>query len=905
MRKRLAVVISVVILPAGVVAGAQAYGTSTAFRPRLSLRSQSFMNARELLLASTEPRSAARLLGPVPADAVTADAETRTIGTLPRVLVGNTPQDAVFDPATGTVYVANQGGKGPSGSVNTLSVVDARTCNARDTSGCGQTPPTVSAGSGPFAIAIDDATHTIYVADSDAVSVINAATCNAADTAGCGQTPATLTAEGPAGIVVDPATDTVYVGNGAGDTVSVINGATCNASDTSGCGQTPATVTVGQSPFGMALDADNHTLYVNDAPENEVSMIDTATCHAGHTSGCAQTPPTAAVGQFPVPVVVDSRTDTVYVGNGNEPTVSVLNGASCNATDTAGCRPDPITINVPGGPDGLAVNEKTETLFVANNGPGNSTARVNTVSVINAATCNARNTSGCGQSAPTVLTGANPGGNAVDEATDTLYVATFDNTLQVINGATCNAAVRTGCGQPTPATLGGNVPVSVAINQQTNTAYVGDSAEFDGFPSWTVSVLNTATCNTLDAAGCTPNPPAITTQLNPYAVAVNQATDTVYATNLQDVNGNPGNSVSVIDGATCNASVTSGCGNAPPTVTVGSAPFGVAVDQATDTIYVANAAVNTLSVIDGKTCNATNTSGCDQTPLQVPLANNSLYGSTSVAVNQATDTVYVLNQGTPGLVSVLNGATCNASVTSGCATQPPTVTVGNASGPAGLAVNERTNTVYVDNTADDTVSVIDGATCNGKNTSGCDRTPARVAVGRQYFGYVAVDPATDLVYVTDYFDDAVSIIDGASCNATRTAGCDQTPPTVPAGASPTGVAVDQHNHDIYVTDNGGGPVSFFSFQTPVAPTRVAASIHNGQAEVVWQPPPDGGLPVIYHVTPTPGCPDCTGLTTPSTSGIPSTTISGLAQGQTYSFQVRATTAAGTGPISTPSNAITP
>ena len=173
----------------------------------------------------------------------------------------------------------------------------------------------------------------------------------------------------------------------------------------------------------MALDTDNHTLYVNDAPENDVSMIDTAICNARDTSGCAQTPPTAVVGEFPVPVVVDSRTDTVYVGNGNEPTVSVLNGASCNATDTAGCRPNPITINVPGGPDGLAVNDKTETLFVANNGPGNSTARANSVSVINAATCNAKDTSGCGQRAPTVLTGANPGGATVDEATDTLYAA--------------------------------------------------------------------------------------------------------------------------------------------------------------------------------------------------------------------------------------------------------------------------------------------------------------------------------------------------------------------------------------------------------------------------------------------------------------------------------------------------
>src|ERR1700690_4215076 len=54
---------------------------------------------------------------------------TSTIGTLPRALVGNTPQDAAFDPASRTVYVANQ-------NDDTLSVVDARRCNARDTAGC-------------------------------------------------------------------------------------------------------------------------------------------------------------------------------------------------------------------------------------------------------------------------------------------------------------------------------------------------------------------------------------------------------------------------------------------------------------------------------------------------------------------------------------------------------------------------------------------------------------------------------------------------------------------------------------------------------------------------------------------------------------------------------------------------
>ena len=894
MSKRLAALIAVSILPAvAVVPGAQARGINLS-----ALRHAEVSNRPQRVVQAPLRLST----GPVPGGTFTAGAEAQPIGTLPQVRVGNTPQNAVFDPATQTVYVANQGD-------NTVSVVDARKCNANDTSGCGQAPPTVAAGSGPAFAAIDDATHTLYVTDSssDTVSVINTATCNAQDARGCGQTPATLTVgNGPGGLAVDAATDTVYVANQGDNTLSVIDGATCNASNTSGCGHAPPTVTVGQLPFFATLDPTNHTLYVSNALDDTVSMIDAATCNAQNTSGCSQTPPTAAVGGFPIPIAVDPQTDTVYVGNNNDATVSVIDGASCNATNTAGCGGSPVTVSVPGGPDGMAFNRTTDTLFVANNGPGSSTARANSVSVINAATCDANTTVGCDQRAPTALTGANPGGATIDQATDTLFVTTFDNTLQLINGATCNATIATGCGQTTPATVAGNLPVSVAINQQTNTAYVGDSSEFEGLsPSWMISVLDTATCNTLDSGGCTPNPPAITTQLNPYAVAVDQTTDTLYATNLQDVNRNPGDSVSVIDGAICNASVTSGCSNTPPTVTVGNNPFGVAIDQSTDTIYVANAGDNTLSVIDGRTCNAINSSGCNQTPVKVPLVSNPHYGPTAVAVNQATDTVYVLNQGTPGVVSVLNGATCNASVTTGCHKKPPTVTVGNASGPAGVAVDEITNTVYVDNTADDTVSVINGTACDGSNTSDCGQTPPHVAVGRQSFGYVAVDPSTNLVYVTDSLDDAVSIIDGATCNANHTGGCEQTPPTVPVGPSPTGVAVDQHNHNVYVTDNGGGPVSFFQFQAPGTPTNVTASTSNAETKVGWRPPYDGGLPIIYKVNPEPACPACTGLTTPSTSGIPSTTIGGLTRGQTYTFEVRATDAAGTGPASAPSNPVIP
>jgi DNA-binding beta-propeller fold protein YncE len=57
-------------------------------------------------------------------------------------------------------------------------------------------------------------------------------------------------------------------------------------------------------------------------------------------------------------------------------------------------------------------------------------------------------------------------------------------------------------------------------------------------------------------------------------------------------------------------------------------------------------------------------------------------------------------------LTIVNEATCNATVRTGCGQTPPTVTVGNASNLEGLAVNPATDTIYVVNTGDDTISVI-------------------------------------------------------------------------------------------------------------------------------------------------------------------------------------------------------
>jgi DNA-binding beta-propeller fold protein YncE len=122
--------------------------------------------------------------------------------------VGNGPSELALDPATHTIYVANgNNANGPNAGGNTVSVIDARHCNAQDVSHCKGPWPTITVGNLPSTIAIDQHTDTVYVTDSgdNTVSVFNGATCNALVTSGCGQKPATVpVGRAPLGIFADP-----------------------------------------------------------------------------------------------------------------------------------------------------------------------------------------------------------------------------------------------------------------------------------------------------------------------------------------------------------------------------------------------------------------------------------------------------------------------------------------------------------------------------------------------------------------------------------------------------------------------------------------------------------------------------------------------------------------------------
>ena len=225
--------------------------------------------------------------------------------------VGNGPDFTAVDPATHTLYVTNgfnENGN-PDGG-NTVSVIDERHCQADDVSRCKGPWPTLTVGSDPnadpSAVAIDQQTDTLYVADSNdnTVAVFNGATCNAETSAGCGQTPAMVPVGGPpVAIFDDPANHTVYIPNAVENDLSMLDTATCNATDLAACPTTPPpTVTVAGNPTVGAVDASTHTVYVTvcgdpnfgcAAGTNGVSVFDASTCNATVQSGCDQLGTTA------------------------------------------------------------------------------------------------------------------------------------------------------------------------------------------------------------------------------------------------------------------------------------------------------------------------------------------------------------------------------------------------------------------------------------------------------------------------------------------------------------------------------------------------------------------------------------------------------------------------------------
>jgi DNA-binding beta-propeller fold protein YncE len=604
------------------------------------------------------------------------------------IKVGRIPVAAVFNPRTGTIYVANAVG-------GTISVIDAARCNAMTRRGCGAPVKTMKDPRGPDWLDVDVATDTLYVADAgksgngDTVSVFNGATCNAAQSRGCGQVPHTVkVGSGPFALAVNQADGTVFVASNNDGTTSVIDGARCNARTTAGCGRMPDSVTTGPGTQFVGIDPGVHTAFTISEGDDTLSEINTRTCDGRSRSGCPKVARNARAtfnprrGTNPNAFALMPETGTAYLANvGGATILSVVSIRRCNATNTAGCRILPPS--VPDHEFVMSADPVTGTLYAGNISKPQ-------IDVINAATCNATDLTGCKPVATIPMADPEANTGAIDQATHTLYASDpFTDTVSIINTATCNAAHTAGCATPPPTVTVGPGPSSPVLDKATNTVYVPV-----GTRSNKVAVVNAATCNSIQTSGCNQVPALVTVGPGTFVLAVSNATDTVYApaTGFTATGDHHGRTVAVINGATCNGTNHSGCGHLAATVHVGLNPFGVDVNDATHTVYVSNSAngeqPGTVSIINGATCNGTNTAGCGTRMPTVAVGRTPL----SVAVDVGADKIYVADEASAG-ISIINGARCNATSTLNCSSAVRDQPAGSV--PEGILIGPNGSTLYV------------------------------------------------------------------------------------------------------------------------------------------------------------------------------------------------------------------
>ena len=371
----------------------------------------------------------------------------------PQVPVGGFPTGITLDPLTDTIYVAN-------GTTDTLSLIDGRDMQCRRCRRLSAGRATaITAGIDPIGSAVDESTRTLYVANcSGTLAVVNDHAATPPTVRGA--TPGRRrcrSGSNPQFLAVDEKTDTIYVANiGSNTDLGDRRRARCNARSSAGCGHpVRASIPAGPGPFALAVDDETHSIYVTDLRRRTVSMSTARTCNAADVSGCRRAAVSSTSGRRRAGSRSTTRTDTVYV------TGRVLRRRrgdrrrdAATRRPTSGCRQTPLRIRAGAGARGIAVDEATDTVYVAN-------TFADTVSVIDGATCNATVHSACGQQPTAAPVGPSPRRLAVDpRRRDTIYVTNAgSNTVTMLDGRTCNGNVHSGCGKVAPSQARG-LPVA-------------------------------------------------------------------------------------------------------------------------------------------------------------------------------------------------------------------------------------------------------------------------------------------------------------------------------------------------------------------------------------------------------------------------------------------------------------
>ncbi|OJZ74684.1 hypothetical protein BRW65_08230 [Mycobacterium paraffinicum] len=246
----------------------------------------------------------------------------------------------------------------------------------------------------------------------------------------------------------------------------------------------------------------------------------------------------------------------------------------------------------------------------------------------------------------------------------------------------------------------------------------------------------------------------------------------------------------------------------PPTIAtsvrVGNGAFGVAVDSAGHTAYVANTGSNSVSLVDTGSRTVTATIAVGRHPVGVAVDPSTRtvyvtnYDDSSVSVIDTTNGTVIARIGVgshPGgvvvdpdarIAYVTNGDSASVSVID-VTTHTVIGTVPTGKGPSRVAIDRTAHRLFV-TTADPTVTVIDTT----------NRTVVGSVALRVHPAGIAIDTASHTAYIASGDDASVSFVDTVSLGVTA---------SVPVGQRPAGVAVDPPTNTAYVANYSGGSVS--------------------------------------------------------------------------------------------------
>jgi YVTN family beta-propeller protein len=235
--------------------------------------------------------------------------------------------------------------------------------------------------------------------------------------------------------------------------------------------------------------------------------------------------------------------------------------------------------------------------------------------------------------------------------------------------------------------------------------------------------------------------------MQPVAIAINQKTGRVYVVNAGD------RSVSVIDTES---------GNVIASVPTAARPYAIAVDESDNRIYVSNTFSNRLTAVDGVT----------NQPKNIPTGS-----ADAIVVDSERHRIYLLGYESDTITELNPETEATTKLPAGAMHLWGMVLAGH--------------TLYVSHVQEKTIGAIDPAT----------RQVHNLAAGAMPCA-IAADPVAGTLYVANYADGTVSVIQPSGPSS-----------TIRIAAWPQALSLDTGAHRLYVSSPQQGTVTVIDTQT--------------------------------------------------------------------------------------------